>query len=95
MVNAYVIIVYMRRIQKMNDSEKLDLILEELKSLKVQQKDLQQNQKDLQQNQEDLKIQLMKSTAELKAMDSLIFDEVERVHGIMLKRTDELSRKIG
>ncbi|MBD5134602.1 MAG: hypothetical protein HDT39_01355 [Lachnospiraceae bacterium] len=72
----------------MNDSEKLDLILEELKSLKVQQKDLQQNQ-------EDLKIQLMKSTAELKAMDSLIFDEVERVHGIMLKRTDELSRKIG
>lgn len=87
-LNSYVIIALYEEDLKMTDSEKLDLILEELKDLKIQQKDLQEHQKDL-------KIQLMKSTAELKAMDSLIFDEVERVHGIMLKRTDELSRKIG
>ena len=65
----------------MTDSEKLDLILERIN--------------DLEREVKELKKQQMKSTAELKAMDDMIFDEVERVHEIMLKRTQELERKIG
>lgn len=65
----------------MTDSEKLDLILEKITLLDSEIK--------------DLKMQQLKSTAELKAMDSLILDEVERVHEIMLKRTEDLKRKIG
>lgn len=42
-----------------------------------------------------LRRQSIKNTAELKAMDNVIFDEVERVHEIMLKRTDELDKRIG
>lgn len=38
---------------------------------------------------------MMKNTAELKGMDAMIFDEVERVHEIMLKKTKELERQIG
>lgn len=65
----------------MTENEKLDLILEKIISLDN--------------NVKDLKMQQLKSTAELKAMDSLILDEVERVHEIMLKRTEDLQRKIG
>ena len=43
----------------------------------------------------NLKHQMMKNTAELKGMDAMIFDEVERVHEIMLKKTKELERQIG
>ena len=31
----------------------------------------------------------------MQRMDSMILDEVERVHDIMLRRTDELSKRIG
>lgn len=31
----------------------------------------------------------------MQKMDSMILDEVERVHDIMLRRTDELSKRIG
>ena len=65
----------------MTDSEKLDLILDRIN--------------DLEKEVKNLKKQQMKSTAELKAMDDMIFDEVERVHEIMLKKTQELERKIG
>lgn len=65
----------------MTDSEKLDLILEKVT--------------DIENEMKALKRQHMKDTAELKAMDSMIFDEVERVHEIMLKRTDELKKRIG
>lgn len=65
----------------MTESEKLDLILEKITLLDNEIK--------------DLKIQQLKSTAELKAMDSLILDEVERVHEIMIKRTEDLKCKIG
>ncbi len=65
----------------MTDSEKLDLVIEKLN--------------DLEKEVKALKKQQMKSTAELKAMDDMIFDEVERVHEIMLKKTSELERKIG
>ncbi len=53
----------------MTENEKLDLILSEVQDIK----------KDV----SNLKRQVLKSTAELKAMDELILDEVERVHGIL------------
>ena len=43
----------------------------------------------------DLKRQQMRDTAELKAMDSMIFDEIERMHEILIRRTDALEKKIG
>jgi hypothetical protein len=65
----------------MTDGEKLDLILEKLT--------------EMDKGLKDLKRQQMKDTAELKAMDSMIFDEVERVHEILIRRTDDLAKKIG
>lgn len=64
----------------MADSEKLDLILEKVT--------------DLEHGLKDLKRQQMKDTAELKAMDSMILDEVERVYELLIKRTDALEKKI-
>jgi len=58
----------------MTDSNKLDLILSEMQDIK----------KDI----SSLKRQIMKSTAELKAMDEIILDEVERVHGILDKHKE-------
>ncbi|CUN74595.1 hypothetical protein GKG40_19970 [Eubacterium sp. BIOML-A1] len=48
----------------MTDSEKLDLLFEKMG--------------DLEKRMKELKRQQMKDTAELKAMDEIIFDEVER-----------------
>ena len=55
----------------MTDSEKLDLLLEKTVSVENEVS--------------ELKRQLLKSTAELKAMDEVILDEVERVHNILDK----------
>ena len=93
----------------MTSDEKLDLILEEIKNLKSETKDLksemkefksetrdfQSEMKDFQSEMRDFKKHQLKSISELKAMDSMIFSEVERVHEIMLRRTDELKQKIG
>lgn len=65
----------------MTDTEKLDLLLEKVG--------------DLEKGMKDLKRQQMKDTAELKAMDDIIFDEVERVHEILIRRTDALEKRIG
>lgn len=59
----------------MTDSEKLDLILSEMQDMK----------KDL----NAVKRQIMKSTAELKAMDEMILDEVERVHEILNRHKED------
>lgn len=59
----------------MTDSEKLDLILSEMQDMK----------KDL----NAVKRQVMKSTAELKAMDEMILDEVERVHEILNRHKED------
>lgn len=59
----------------MTDSEKLDLLLEKVTDL----------EKDL----NSIKRQVMKSTAELKAMDEMILDEVERVHSILDKHKED------
>ncbi|MCM1156497.1 MAG: hypothetical protein NC392_14175 [Roseburia sp.] len=62
----------------MTDSEKFDLILSKLEKLDSLEKDVNA-----------LKRQVVKSTAELKAMDEMILDEVERVHGILNKHKED------
>ena len=61
----------------MTDSEKLDLLLEKVTGL----------EKDL----NAVRRQVMKSAAELKAMDEMILDEAERVHGILDKHKSDKS----
>ena len=68
----------------MTDSEKLDLILEKVTTLDEKVTGLE---KDL----NSVKRQIMKSTAELKAMDEMILDEVEKVHGILDKHKEDKS----
>ena len=53
----------------MTDSEKLDLLLEKVNSVENEMG--------------KIKLHVMKSTAELKAMDEIIFNEIERVHNIL------------
>ncbi|MDE7434978.1 MAG: hypothetical protein K2N01_04020 [Lachnospiraceae bacterium] len=62
----------------MTDSEKLDLLLEKVDSLEDKVGSVE---RDI----SGLKRQLMKSTAELKATDEMILDDVERVHTILDK----------
>lgn len=66
----------------MTDSEKLDLLLKKVSGLDEKVTGLE---KDI----NAVKRQLMKSTDELKAMDELIFDEIERVHGILDKHKED------
>ncbi|MDF2873135.1 MAG: hypothetical protein K0R05_4710 [Anaerocolumna sp.] len=65
----------------MTDAEKLDLILDKIM--------------DFEKTLKELKRQQMKDTAELKAMDGMILDEVEHVHEMLIRRTDALEKKIG
>lgn len=66
---------------KMTDAEKLDLILDKIM--------------DFEKTLKELKRQQMKDTAELKAMDGMILDEVEHVHEILNRKTDALEKRIG
>ena len=59
----------------MTDSEKLDVLLEKVTSIES--------------DVAKLKRQVTKSTAELKAMDDMIFDEVERVHAILDRHKED------
>lgn len=59
----------------MTIDEKLDLILEKASNVES--------------DVSKLKRQLKTSTAELKAMDEMILDEVERVHGILDKHKED------
>lgn len=67
--------------ENMTDSQKLDLILEKVGDLEAEVKNLKRQQS--------------KSTAELKAMDDMILNEVERIHEIMIKKTEALEKRIG
>lgn len=69
----------------MTDSEKLDLILEKISNLENEISDLKNEVKDT-------KRQQMKYVAELKAMDSMILDEVERVHEILMQHKKDTSK---
>lgn len=68
----------------MADNSKLDLILSKLETLTG---DIQDMKKDV----HALKRQVAKSTAELKAMDEMVLDEVERVHLILDKHKQDKS----
>lgn len=63
---------------------KLDLILSKIETLTG---DIQDMKKDV----HALKRQVAKSTAELKAMDEMVLDEVERVHLILDKHKQDKS----
>lgn len=65
----------------MTDAEKLDLILDKMM--------------DFEKTLKELKRQQMKDTAELKAMDGMILDEVEHVHELLNRKTDALEKRIG
>lgn len=69
----------------MTDSEKLDLILSRLDKIDSLGSDVQDIKKDL----SNVKRQVMKSTAELKAIDEMILDEVERVHSILDRHKED------
>lgn len=69
----------------MTDSEKLDLVLEKISNLENEISDLKYEVKDT-------KRQQMKYVAELKAMDSMILDEVERVHEILMQHKKDTSK---
>lgn len=66
----------------MTDSEKLDLLLSKVDTLENEMQDIK---KDV----NGIKRQVMESTAELKAMDEMILDEVERVHNIIDKHKED------
>ena len=71
----------------MTDGEKLDLILSRLDKMDSLESEIQDMKKDI----SAVKRQVMKSTAELKAMDEIILDEVERVHLILDKHKKDKS----
>ena len=69
----------------MTDSEKLDLIISKLDKIDSLENKIDSLEKDV----NTLKRQVMKSTAELKAMDEMILDEVERVHSFLDKHKED------
>lgn len=69
----------------MTDRELLEQIL-------IGQKETNQRIDELSTDISRLKRQVMKSTAELKGMDEMILDEVERVHNILYKHTQDTSK---
>lgn len=71
----------------MTDSEKLDLILSKLDKIDSLESEIQDMKKDI----NAVKRQVIKSTAELKAMDEMVLDEVERVHLILDKHKKDKS----
>lgn len=66
----------------MTDSEKLDLLLERIGNM-------ESDITDLKKETSSIKRQIMKSTAELKAMDEMVLDEVERVHAIIDRHIED------
>ncbi len=72
----------------MADTELLQELLQEMKAMREDLNGVKHEVKEVSR-------QLARSTASLEKMDGLILDEVERVHEIMLQRTDDLKKKIG
>lgn len=78
----------------MTDSEKIDLILSKLDKMDSIESEIQGMKLEMQDMKKDLnavKRQVIKSTAELKAMDEMVLDEVERVHLILDKHKKDKS----
>ncbi|RKI81349.1 hypothetical protein D7V83_12740 [bacterium 0.1xD8-71] len=66
-----------------------NLLDQKLQPIKDEMQDMNQKVTDLEKDVNAVKRQIMKSTAELKAMDELILDEVERVHEILDKHIED------
>ena len=79
----------MKGVGIMTDNEKLDLILEKLGALEGEITQIKSEVAEIKGEVSEIKgkmatkRQLMESTAKLKAMDEMVLDEVERVHGIL------------
>lgn len=67
----------------MTDREILELLLEEVRTIKTDVGTLKTDMTNVKSDVARLKRQLMESTAKLSGMDSLILEEVERVHDIL------------
>lgn len=67
----------------MTDREILEMLLKEVTEVK---KEVTEVKKDV----TNLKRKLTRSTAELKAMDEMILDEVERVHSVLDKHKENI-----
>lgn len=65
-----------------------NLLDQKLQPIKNEMQDINQKATDLEKDVNAVKRQIMKSTAELKAMDELILDEAERVHEILDKHKE-------
>ena len=57
----------------------------EMSDMKTEMSDMKTEMSDMKKDINGIKRKIMVSTAELKAMDSMILDEVERVHEILDK----------
>lgn len=93
----------------MADSDKLDLIIQELSNIKEELKNnteqiknnamhIKNNAVHIKNNAEQissLEKMLLRRTDELKKMDEAILDEVGRVHRILDDKTKKLESKIG
>lgn len=66
-----------------------NLLDQKLQPIKDEMQGMNQKVTDLEKDVNAVKRQIMKSTAELKAMDELILDEVERVHEILDKHIED------
>ena len=69
----------------MTDSQKLDLLLEKMDSFENKMDSFENRMDNFETELNKIKRQMLKHTAELKAMDEIILDEVERVHAILDK----------
>lgn len=70
---------------------KVDSLESKVDSLEVRISSLEDRMSSVENNVITLNQQLKKSTAELKAMDDLLLDEIERVHSILDKHKENRS----
>lgn len=82
----------------MTDSEKLDLLIvkvgtieTDVSGLKEKVGGLETDVGSLKTNFNNFRLQMLQSTAELKTMDDMILDEIERVHAILDKHISDQS----
>lgn|GEM_PF-1070770 len=75
----------------MTDSKKIDLLLKKMDSMEGKMNSMEKKLNTVETEIGDLK----KGIKKLETMDTMILDEVERVHKIMLDETKRLESKIG
>ena len=82
-------------LRKVNDIEgKANDIEGKLNDIEGKVNGIEEKVNDIEEKVSRLKRQVLKSTAELKAMDEIILDEVERVHDILDKHKEDKSKHI-